>query len=509
MTRKKNLIKKRHKKNTAKNGSITVYLCLTFCVILSLVLTLIASARYSAGRAALSCALDEGLFSLFSNYDKDLYEQYGLLFIDGGYGTDELNIGAMADETKEYLDEVLSPATGIFGTTPKELYRIDMQESAVTGYTLATDGDYAPLVEQICEIMSVKLGKDAIKEISGLVTENSNALDTYGFKSEDEIKELETTYEENKALADKYKEETKDLEGSESQEDTNAVEVPDDFVNPIDNITKLSKLGLMSFALPDGDTVSDASFDINNAVSKREKNSGMGLLPEETDGFDKKLMAGLFAKQFFSNYVSADDGVDGLKYQAEYIINGKAKDSANLKATMTWLCLLRTGLNYMYLMTAADKSAEIYQLALIISAVLLIPEAIELVAQIVRVIWAYAEAMMDVKSLLAGGKIPIYKDAASWQVSLSLFSTMNQSTQPDTTKRGLDYSEYLLILMYMISEDDLTARTADMIEYNIREEKGEAFKLDCCIYTFEIEFSGSISGQDITINRSYGYKKNE
>ena len=493
-----------------ENGSITVFLSLILCVILSLIFACISSARISAGRAALSCAVEEGMFSLFSNYDKELYEEYGLMFLDGGYGTSEFYMGSIVDEAMEYTDKVLSPAVGFAGVTPSKLYDISLDHADVTGYVLATDSGYAPLVEQIREIVLLKLGTDALETIGDSVDIYSQAVKEYSVENEDELDLLTKKYEQQKELAEQLKAEAEAQNGGSAQEDdpqTEAApadtEIPADFVNPIDNINKLRKLGLMSFAFPDGASLSDASFDLSDTVSQRTLNRGMGLLPD--DGYDMldKLAVSEFALGFFPDFLSAEDS-ETLQYQAEYIISGKADDSANLKAVMNRLLFIRLGLNYIYLLSSADKSAEIYEIASIVSAILLMPEGIEAVAQITRIMWAYAESMMDVKSLLSGGKVPIFKDNSTWQVSLSLFSFMNSGTQPQENQKGLTYQEYLRILMYMMPNDDLIERTADMIEYN-RRAQDVGFCLDMCMSDLQIEIHGYISGKPMSINRGYSY----
>ena len=492
-----------------ENGSITVYLCLVLCVILSLVFACITSARISAGRAALSCAVEEGLFSLFSNYDKALYENYGLLFLDSGYGTGQMHIGALVEETRDNIDRVLSPAGDIFKVSPQELYGIQIDSADVIGYSLATDSGYASLVKQIKEIIVLKLGADVIKNTEESLDIYTGALDIYTPENEDEIDSFIEEYEAQKELAEQIKEQA-EKEGQETEEgfaevvsEPEKVVIPADFKNPVENITKLRKLGLMVFALPDGADLSAASIDSENMVSGRSLNKGMGMLPDTKDGITEKFAVSEFASGFFSDYLTGEN--DGsLQYQIEYIIGGKPDDASNLKAVMNRLLLVRFGMNYMYLLTSADKAAEIYEIASIISALLLMPEGIEIIAQIVKILWAYAESMMDVKSLLSGGKVPVFKDNSSWQVSLSLFSSMNKDTEPAKDEKGFSYKEYLRLLMYGMPYDELIGRTADMIEYN-RRKTDENFRLDLCLDSFEIEFYGSTGGSEISINRGYSY----
>ena len=67
-----------------RKGSITTWLSLILLVLLSLITAGLYSARQAAGRVVLASAAEQALFSTFGQYDKDLMDTYGLLFIDGG-----------------------------------------------------------------------------------------------------------------------------------------------------------------------------------------------------------------------------------------------------------------------------------------------------------------------------------------------------------------------------------------------------------------------------------------
>lgn len=493
-----------------KKGSITIYLCLALCVILSLIFACLNSAKTAAGRAAFACAADEGLFSLFSNYDKALYEEYGLLFLDGGYGSGDLKAGRLVNEAIEYTERVLTPLFGAGKITPAGLYDISIESADITGYTLATDSSYAHLVKQIKEIMISKLGADALSKVGDSLDLYSGAVTEYAADSEDEIEELAKKYEEQKESAERLKEEIEETDKNADVKEsvyvkTVETEIPEDFINPVDNITKLRKLGLMAFAFPDGEGISDNSIDLNKTLSGRSLNRGMGLMPETENGLSERIALGEFALDYFTDFLTAPGG-EVLQYQIEYIIGGKNKDSDNLKAVMNRILLIRMGLNYVYLFSDAEKTAQIYEIAGIISAILLMPEGVEAIAQMVRVMWAYAESMMDVKNLLSGGKVPIFKDISTWQVSLSLFSIMDSRTDPEKTDKGLTYQEYLRILLYMLPQEELTARTADMIEYNRRNlDDDPGFCLDVCLSAFQVEFQGYVNGSKVGVNRAYSY----
>ncbi len=157
-------------------------------------------------------------------------------------------------------------------------------------------------------------------------------------------------------------------------------------------------------------------------------------------------------------------------------------------------------------MTAADKQAEIKSTAASISTLLAMPEGETVIEQILALFWAYAESVVDVRSLLDKGKVPLFKDRESWQVDLDLLGKIGQNTVVQKKEKGLSYADYLRILLYTVPDDELLHRLMDMLEYNRRQETGaDHFCLDCCISAFEIEYSGSIGKHRFTIDRSYGY----
>ncbi len=228
-------------------------------------------------------------------------------------------------------------------------------------------------------------------------------------------------------------------------------------------------------------------------------------MPEENTSTLSKLSITQFVSDFFTDFVSADDA-DMLLYQKEYVIAGKSSDTANLKAVLNKILLMRLGFNYIYLMSDSEKTAEIYEMAAIIGAVLIIPEAIALIAKLLRLLWAYAESMQDVKTLLAEGKVPLFKDASSWGTSLSRLSELSSDTESEGSSKGLEYDDYLQILMYTMSEDDLISRTGDMIEYNKRiADYNEDFRLDLFLRSLETEIHADVGSYELTVNRSYGY----
>lgn len=493
-----------------KKGSISVYLCLAMCVIVTLLFACMESARTACGRTALSCSLEESLFSVLSNYDRTMYEKFGLLLLDGGYGTDTLQAGALARETDKYVNAILNPAV-FGGTTPKELYRISLEEPEISGYVLASDNNYAALRTQICELMTQKLGVDALGKLTESLSASLQTAQTYSVDAKQDAAALFEEYEAKKEQAAElqkaYEEtQTEDAEtGTAGGQASVEVEIPENFVNPLDNAKDLMELGIYAFSVPDPTAVSKAKLDTDTLISHRSLEQGFGMSADTGSNAAQKVLLTEYCMDFLSNFLTAD-GDEGLQYKAEYVIAGKESDMRNLHSVLDKLMLLREGLNYLYLYMDAEKNLQIHETAAIISAVLVSPEAEESVAQLLMFFWAYAESAMDIRALLAGSRIPLFKDADSWQVSLNLLSYLTQGTQARGCDKGLTYSDYLRLLLYMQPEQTVLERTMDMLEYSRCMEDGtNDFCLDHCLTAFQIGYTGGIGKQEITISRSCGY----
>ena len=450
-------------------------------------------------------AADEGLFSLFGEYDRILYDKYGLLMIDGGYGQSQVKAGTLLEETAAVMKKVLSP--GFFSGN---LFRADIDRKSVTGYVLATDSDYEMIKEQIRTLMTLKLGSDVISSMLGSFSEASETLQIAEASGNSESDALRAEYEAQRAIAEQTAASAAEAlaaqgSGGTPEAEPSAVAVPEDFVNPLDNITAIMKLGFMSYVVPDIDNISSMSLQKSSLPEKRNLASGLGAMPPSHAAITDRLLFAKYITDFFPNFLS-DDSTRGLQYQAEFAIAGKSKDVDNLKSVLNRLMLMREALNYAYLLTDTEKQGAIETVALIICSAILIPELAEPVKHLILLGWAYCESLMDVKSLLAGGRVPIFKDASTWKTTLSGLSYLTPDTPAPDSGNGFSYEEYLCILLMMKSSNSLAERIADLLEYNRRILGNEnGFCLDTCICSLEIRIEGHISGHDYSLIRSYTY----
>ena len=121
-----------------------------------------------------------------------------------------------------------------------------------------------------------------------------------------------------------------------------------------------------------------------------------------------------------------------------------------------------------------------------------LPELAEGAAQGILLAWAYGEAIMDIRTLISGGKVPLVKNAEDWKLSLSglmQLGSVGENVAADSGKdmeSGLAYREYLRMLLFLKSQDEVGMRTLDMVEQNLKIRYGQTFfRADACISRVE------------------------
>ena len=101
--------------------------------------------------------------------------------------------------------------------------------------------------------------------------------------------------------------------------------------------------------------------------------------------------------------------------------------------------------------------------------------------------WAFAESVLDVRELFAGGKIPLVKTSADWQISLSNLSSLMEGldSMRKNNEHGLSYEDYLQVLILPVSKEKKVMRAMDMIEDAIRKKGRANFYMDSCVVALE------------------------
>lgn len=448
---------------------MTVTMSLMMLILLSLVAAGLQASRIACGRAQAVNGIDVGLYSLFSEYDEQLLEQYHLFFLDGSYGSGSMNPAQMINQMEYYMKPVLSSG----------LTRCRVLACGIDGFRLASDEKGKAVQQQMIRFMKENLGVSAIEAIRDRMEESKNILNR-----QEEIRDF--------GISENVPEETEPMEGISENN------------NPLEIVRNIRNNGFLGMAMPSGSMISEKQIEAQGTVSRRELQTGMGDFSRQDSG--NSALDKLWVQEYILEHMSSytDQETDGaLDYEVEYILGGKASDKENLSYVVNRLLLMREAANIAYLYTDSQRRAELEACAAALSFLTLIPEGMVLVQAILAAGWAYVESLSDVRCLLAGGKVPLMKNRTSWRTQLSNLGVRDVSTEGT----GLDYEEYLRILFSMSSKEKTVMRALDVMELNLRMLPGkENFSIDTC--TDAVSFSFQIQGPEgkkWQADRSYTY----
>ena len=264
--------------------------------------------------------------------------------------------------------------------------------------------------------------------------------------------------------------------------------------------------------LPSEFSLSGKSIDLSSQPSYRSLVTGWGELPvrENMNGIEEKLLFSEYVLEKFQNALSDKEKERSLSYEVEYILSGKESDKENLEAVTGKIFLIRLGINYLYLLSDASKQAEAAALALTVSTMLAIPEAEELVKQIILIAWAVGESVVDLRTLLAGNRVALVKTAENWQLSLSGLMTLgseSDSLEGKDCEGGLRYEDYLRMLFFLKDSGETAMRCLDRIEQNLIFEKNLSyFRVDFCVTKIKLENQAEAGGFTYKYPVYFGYE---
>ncbi len=432
-----------------------------------------------------------------------------MFFFDGSKG------GTATGTAYRILKEDTTAAT-VNGTTWENNTIIDDLKctgGSITGCTLATDNNGNAVKSQAVAYMKAILGIQGVQTLLEKTKRNKETIQDIENQKEDiHEEEAMAEYEEIKNTGQQMSNETA-LDVSEEDAlpyEESTVEIPEDFIDPVEAVKQAGSLPLLQLVLPEGAQVSGAAVSTENLLSQRSKEQGIGTLAYDTDcnTLTSEALFNEYIFRHFPNYCTVSDS-PGLRYQMEYILYGKNTDADNLEAAASRLLAIREASNLVYLFGSDTKRAEAKVVALILGTLFGAPQSAETLVPALLVCWAFAESVLDIRNLLRSGKVPLYKDDSSWQLSLSslpkIFGGLDAFIK--SSDNGLSYQDYLRVLFLTSDSKQKLNRVMDLIEYNIRQtDDHENFRLDCCIYALETEMNFTTAHRiQFTAARSYGY----
>ncbi len=478
-------------------GYLTIYISLTLTVILSLCLTLIEGARQSTIRLETECVMDIALNSIMAEYHRELFEQYNLFFIDSSYGSAYPSYYNTEARLKYYLEQNLKPEEATyFDLLYKDMLGLETESVYIKSVGLATDCGGILFQKQAAETVFEDMGMGFANEVLGWV----QTVESEGLLSRD----IEAEKQAIDAQLASHNNTQRQLE----EEQWITVKIK----NPTEHMDTMRKQGVLKWVLEDSVLLSGQKVDLKQYISARRRrgqiNQGNAVINTELSEMEK-ILCHAYMLQYTGHYGKEKEN-SLLKYQAEYLVAGKAKDTENLRKVANTICGIREVANTIYLYRDKEKEKLADSLAWVCATVILCPDLQPLFKASMLLGWAYIESLYDTKLILAGGRVPLMKTKADWHYDLdSILESVNLQLRKEyKTGNGLSYTDYLHILLYLTDMEKLTFRFMDLMEMDIRLTKGNgAFRMDACIGQVEAEaLLQSGYGYHYSILRQKGYQ---
>ncbi len=407
-------------------GSISVFLAYLLVFLLAVVFALLEVSRvWALEQRTSNDAIMTGN-SLLAEYSTELWDDYGLLFLDGSYGQEQFSCENVEQRGLEFSMENLDVHGAVSGTVPLQswnLYGLYPANLQITGYGLATDQGGRAFRKEAVRAIESRYTTDMLQQLYQLIVDRE--------ETNPPVIEVEET----------------DMQVQLSE-------------NPIAVVDQMKQLGVLNCVVG-GTEISNKSIDLSQTLQKRSLVEGTFHYQEKMD-WREKLLFRQYLQTYYSCYV--DEGnANALDYEMEYLVAGKASDKENLRAVVNRLLIMREVANISYLQTDIKKQEMILAAASALAGATMSPELIPAYKKGIMAAWAYAESVSDIKLLLAGEKVKVVKTEEQWNTDLmGLRETETNIKQ----SQGLNYQEYLQMLLWTTTDTNLSYRGMDLIEAN-------------------------------------------
>lgn len=457
-------------------ASITVFMGMTIMMIMSIFFSLLEVVHYT--QVKLNCVTISKMAqeSMFADYCRPMWEEYGLLGIDSGYGGSSVDVAMSCDRMNEYLLENSSIPERAAGVNHLTCYPL---ETVMVEYGLMTDDDGGPFIKQCASSVMHSIPSGLLDSLSDQAQRTGEGQMDW----EDYLTEGQQGYED--AISpdedEDYDDEFQDLDSDDYRGDP-------DIENPMETVLEWKDNGVLGQVV-DLNSISDRKLKSKEVISDRKLNKGNNKTRQKASLTDKYLFH-YYLSDRFANYVDHKDR-KGLNYELEYVLAGKKTDKENLAAAVERLLVYRGAMNLIAFPMDPSHDAKARALAVSMVGFTGNPAIIKVVKMGVIAAWVYAESVMDVRTLLAGGRISMIKDPSEWTSTLSsLPSCLSGGHRAKECQSGLNYSQYLGSMLLLMQSKVAAYRAMDVIEQEVAQHaQYDNFKMDCCVYQATTQFS--------------------
>lgn len=266
---------------------------------------------------------------------------------------------------------------------------------------------------------------------------------------------------------------------------------------------------ILKYVLPPGTKVSGATVSFGDLASTKT------VMADEDFGIENALKKAVFCAYLSDTFTCYEDFVDDADintqnggipiYELEYILSGLNSDRANLTVALGEIYGVRFSADLVHVVLDSEKRQEALALAMALVGFTVVAPAVKAMQYVILTAWAMGEAIIDIKRLMAGERVHLVKTKADWKLSLenlvagsfSYVTTgkLNQGIGKITD--GLNYKEYLSLLILAKSTEKITYRTMDLIELHMIYLGVPEFRMRNYIYGMSVSVKYELRGSDI------------
>lgn len=431
-----------------KKAGITVFLTMLLAICGSFLFALLETARVKGLHTEAQMVGDMTIESMFAEYQKSIYEEYGILLLDESYQT-----GKFEGENLE-----------------KEYIRLNDINGEKEGmYSLRLSGCEVEACQYVTDYGGAPFRRLAVQSRSPFLTDWE-----------------EPEFEQEKENYQRLKEENQDVE-EVLLGDFSACNQYEEEKNQINIVAEWSQNTILSKVIRDESLLSSKAISLEDTLEHRKRNQG-NIKGDNENAFlvEKKLFADYLEEKMGSYTAPKEE--HALDYEWEYILAGKSSDKENLAEVSKSLIKIRELSNIAYLLADTEKCMQAQEAAVLVAGWSQNPAVVELAKWGILNAWAYQESILDVRALLEGEKISFLKNSEEWTLqTVPTPLAMSEFYTAKNCEQGWDYVTYLKFLLYMQDEEDVNYRSMDIIEANISKKEGIPLKMDHMVVYLRIK----------------------
>ena len=419
---------------TVEKGSMTIFISMIMLFFLSFCLVLVEGVRNYYFQLEAAQAMELAAFSVLSEYQQELFENYGLFFLDLDYEKGKEQVAVLEKRANKYLKE---------NATECETLGLVAEK-----FTRATDEEGNAFFVQAVEQMKVKSGYKLFEELIDFVDLDHT-----------EVLDMGEILEKNEAEAQAILESAAEKKG-ELFVDISLPKISFPSIKALTEAVFGSEIGL-----------SEKTVNLEERLMGRTLQKGVGR--KTSIVFSDMQLFHAYLLQYCNFYGNKKTNIckDVLEYQVEYIISGHSNDRKNLENVMWKIFLLRTGGNYLFYHQDAEKLGTAEAEALVMVGVLGNPVLIKAVKEMILISQAIESSISETKTIFAGNKVPLYQNGILSDLEVG-------------------YEEYLYFLLNMTGKKEKIYRCMDIVELEVRKKSGyEELRLDHCVDSFALTWS--------------------